>query len=172
MAQWEEDTIFKNHKQELIAYYRYIDDIILVWKGNETSLGQNCTHDIDYQEQSDILIKRFINKGYKKEYIVEERDRVGVLDRRILLTKSQNNNSMDNVMIIIMPYNKQYKDVQRIINKHWDILKLDKDLKDSIPENPRFIYKKAPNIRDKIVKNVLNPPKQNSLTFFSGNWIL
>lgn len=40
MASWEEDAIYSDMPENLILYKRFIDDCIVIWKGDETSLIQ------------------------------------------------------------------------------------------------------------------------------------
>lgn len=44
-----------------------------------------------------------------------------------------------------------------MFSTHWHILLMDKVLKLVLLPNPKFIYRKAPNFGDKIVKKVLDP---------------
>lgn len=38
MAKWEEQAIYSDVPDDLILYRRFIDDCILIWKGDEDSL--------------------------------------------------------------------------------------------------------------------------------------
>lgn len=38
VAQWEDESIYKNRPNQLIIYQRYIDDIFMIWKGDKESL--------------------------------------------------------------------------------------------------------------------------------------
>lgn len=38
MANWEEDIVFKDRPSHLVCYRRYIDDLIMIWKGDMVSL--------------------------------------------------------------------------------------------------------------------------------------
>lgn len=40
------------------------------------------------------------------------------------------------------------------------MLCMDRVLQPALPENPVFIYRKAPSCGDKIVKKLLDPPKR------------
>lgn len=40
MAQWVDDSIYRNISNQLIVYKRYIDDIFIIWKGDKESLIQ------------------------------------------------------------------------------------------------------------------------------------
>lgn len=58
----------------------------------------------------------------------------------------------------ISQFHTQYKEFEAIFNQHWHILLLDKKLGSVLPPKPQFIYRKAPNHGDRIVKKVLYPP--------------
>lgn len=49
--------------------------------------------------------------------------------------------------------------MEKIIKKHWNVLKTDPILENIIPKRPRFIYKRAPNLRQELINNVVDPPK-------------
>ena len=49
---------------------------------------------------------------------------------------------------IILDYNVQHKDVEKLLKKHWHILATDKHLKNILPIKPNIVYKRAPTIRD------------------------
>ena len=55
-----------------------------------------------------------------------------------------------------------------MIKRHWQILKNDKDLKQILPDKPRILYKRAPTLRNLVVKTVVEPPPKPGYTFFSG----
>lgn len=61
---------------------------------------------------------------------------------------------------LISNFQSQYKEIEDIFKRHWHMLCMDKVLKETLPENPSFIYRKTPNFGDRIVKKVLNPPNR------------
>lgn len=65
----------------------------------------------------------------------------------------------------VLDFNVQFKDIEKIIHRHWYILKEDKHLQKILPEKPLIIYKRAPTLRDIIVKNVVEPPPKNKFSF-------
>lgn len=71
-------------------------------------------------------------------------------------------------MPIILNYGVQHRKVEKVFKKHWPILTTDKHLKEILPSNPKFTYRRAPTLRDKIARNVVDPPKTPDFTFFSG----
>lgn len=38
MVEWEEEKIYQSRPKQLKMYKRYIDDVILIWNGDEESL--------------------------------------------------------------------------------------------------------------------------------------
>lgn len=59
---------------------------------------------------------------------------------------------------IILNYNIQHKKFEKIIMKHWDILKKDRVLGTVLPSRPRFIYRRAPTLRDVLALSVVDLP--------------
>ena len=55
-------------------------------------------------------------------------------------------------------FHSQYKDIEMIFRKHQYILARDTHLGTVIPEQPRFIYRKALNFGDRVVQKILDPP--------------
>lgn len=62
---------------------------------------------------------------------------------------------------LILDFNVQHKDIEKIFKKYWYILKEDKHLQSILPDKPLIIYKRATTLRDLIVKNVVDPPSTN-----------
>lgn len=69
---------------------------------------------------------------------------------------------------LVLDFNVQFKDIEKIIRRHWYILKEDKHLQKILPEKPLIIYKRAPTLRDIIVNNVVEPPPKNKFSFLNG----
>lgn len=88
------------------------------------------------------------------------------MDRVELIKDKQECDSRTNRVPIILDYNTQYKKIEQIVRRHWYILLTDIHLQDLLPQNPKFICKRAPTLRDKIVKNIPDPPI--GFTFFTG----
>lgn len=89
------------------------------------------------------------------------------MDRLILIKDKEYNNQQIDRVPIILDYNVQHRQVERIIQRHWHMLQADKHLHTILPNKPKFVYKKAPTIQDNLVKSVIDSPKK-SFTFFTG----
>lgn len=142
-------------------------------RGQFICLRQNCTLDSDYYEQANVLADRFLQKGYTKEQIASDVDSIGNMDQEILVADSdKNKKKRDNFEYkIILDYNIQHKKFEKIIMRHWEILKRDKILGTVLPPRPRFIYRRPPTLRDMLAPIVGDPPvvKENRIfNFLSG----
>lgn len=68
---------------------------------------------------------------------------------------------------MIMDFNIQHCKIEKIFKKHWPLLLAYHQLRKILPDKPKFVYRKAPTLRDIIAKNVLDPPKTSQkLSFF------
>lgn len=83
------------------------------------------------------------------------------MDKDSLLNNS-NKRSFKGDLAFIIGFHWQYKEVESIFRKNWPILLKDKDLKQILPKKPKFIYRKAPGLRNKIAPNISDPPKKPS----------
>lgn len=137
-------------------------------RGQYMRMRRNCTRDVDFETQSDRLSAMFSDKGYGNEFLKKERDKVRHLNREDLLrdrigTRDDDDNGSTSV---ILDYNLQSKEVEKIINKYWDVLKQDVHLRDTLPNKPNIVYKRAPSLRDKLVHNVVEPPLSRPKMFW------
>ena len=137
-------------------------------KGQLVRLRRNCTYESDYSLQADMIGLRFKEKGYEESWIKGQIDTVKKLDRKEMLQDKPKKCQQQTAPVLILDYNSQYKDVAKLIGRHWHILKGDKDLGKLLPEKPRIVYKRAPTLRNLIVKSVVEPPSKPGYSFFSG----
>lgn len=107
-------------------------------------------------------------KRYDQVFIEKKRQDVGNIERNVLLQNKPVQERQELPLALIMDYNLQHKQVERIIEKYWNILKYDDILKSFILVKPRFIYKRATILRDQLVKNVVEPPVTNTIIIFDG----
>lgn len=84
----------------------------------------------------------FKDKGYRDTFLEKERIKVRDLNRDGLLTEGTNNKRSNEDMgtSIVLDYNLQNRDVEKIIKKYWNVLKQDIHLKDHLSDTPRIIY--------------------------------
>lgn len=90
------------------------------------------------------------------------------IDRNVFINKIGEDNKQLDQVPIILKYSVQCKQVEKIIQRHKNILKPDKSLQTILPNRPKYVYKNAPTLRDKIVKSIIEPPPNRKFTFFTG----
>lgn len=81
------------------------------------------------------------------------------VERKTLLTKKvKTHETSHSDIAFITGYSNQYPQLEYIIKKYWPILKEDRTLAKNLPHKPRFIYRRAPTLRNHLVHNVIDPP--------------
>lgn len=106
-----------------------------------------------------MLQTQFEEKGYNSQALEETIDEIAHLEEWQLKRKTTKNEPCTgNNIAFITTYNSQYRQVEKIISKHWNVLKTDPVLDAILPQKPQFIYKRAPNLRQDIVKNAVDQP--------------
>lgn len=109
---------------------------------------------------------RFIATGYQQITICKQVQQIANMNKATLIQdKTMRNDRKALSGAIILDYNRQNKKIEHIIRKHWPILLKDGELHKILSQRPQFIYKQAPNLRDRLVTNVIDPPKTNIPTF-------
>lgn len=135
--------------------------------------GQFIRLDLNYHSQANVLAEMFFQKVYTREHIVEEIVNAGNMYRTTLVADTDRSNKRrDNFEYrIILDFNIQHKKFEKIILRHWDILKKDNILGSVLPARPKFIYRRPPTLRDMLAPSVVDPPviKENRIfSFMSG----
>lgn len=108
-------------------------------------------------KQSEVFERWFEQKGYDNG---KERLSVQALDRGSLIeskTLSVSTHKHTDGFGMVFDYNIQCKKIENIIKKHWYILSRNKVLNKILPPIPRFIYRKAPTLRDKLAPGIIDP---------------
>ncbi|XP_075459935.1 protein Hook homolog 3 isoform X2 [Ascaphus truei] len=146
---------------------------------NNIPLGQfhrirrNCTRDVDFENQSVTLGKKFLSKGYDPVVVSDSLSKVSSIARTTLLEKSKNKlqkgkrsgydipathtgTERSNARFITT-YNQSSRSINRILNDHWSILKCDPHLGPILPDRATVTYRKARSI-----KSILAPTRLKS----------
>lgn len=54
-------------------------------------------------------------------------------------------------MCFVKQYNLKAVEIKKIVERHWNLLSLDKELESILPKKPKSIFQKAPNLKQKLV---------------------
>lgn len=131
-------------------------------KSQFTRIRRNCSTLEDFWTQGEVLKRRFIEKNYPEDLIQTEMNKIAHLDRESLfMTKvaDPKDNRAEDGPLFITQFGQQSKDVVKILNKHWDVLRLDPVLSTILPTQPRVVFRRAPTIANKVVRSYIDPPK-------------
>lgn len=137
-------------------------------KGQLVRIRRNCTKESDFKIQADLIGKRFIEKGYTSEFISKQIQSVQSLDRSSIIHGQKKSQSVLEAPALVLDFNVQYKDIEKILKKYWYILKGDQHPQSILPDKPVIMYKRATTLRDLIMRNVVDPPSSNPFSFFNG----
>lgn len=89
------------------------------------------------------------------------------MERTPLIQDCPRNERITYDLPIILKYNVQHKQTEKIFKKHWSFLRADTQLCTILPVVPKFTYRRVPTLRDMVAKNISDPPNQSArFTFF------
>lgn len=114
-------------------------------KGQFCRLRQNCTRDCDYVSQSTHLKQKFLEKGYPDK-LVDQLYSTFLSGKKTKCDKPPENTEAR----FVTRYHGQYKKIEYILNKQWNMLKQDPHLSTTLSERPKVTYRKAPTLKNKI----------------------
>lgn len=130
-------------------------------KGQFLKIRCICNRIEDYRLQTDILIDRFVNKGYKREEVENTRNQVELIDREHMLKDRIGKSRDQNEVPFITGFNIDYNILESIIKKTGQLyVGIQIQEKSYLPNQNSSTGKQEESIRDGICKNVPDPPKK------------
>lgn len=119
-----------------------------------------CSSEDSYAKHSDDMVKRFRDREYQEDWVQNAVERFKNVNQKDCLEMRRTNSDSHRPICAIQfsPLGNSFKE---IVQQHWHILKSDPNLKTVFNDPPRIVYKRAPNLRDQIVRADL-PPEQPS----------
>ncbi|OCT55832.1 hypothetical protein XELAEV_18003247mg [Xenopus laevis] len=134
---------------------------------------RNCSRTIDYEKECQVLQNQFREKGYKENIIMEAKKRCDQMNRKDMLENTKNKKSKINNdhISFITTYNQSKNKFEKILKKHWHILRNDKDLSNYLTKNPRILYKKPQTIKQILVPSCIPVEKKQTRTFLTQDTV-
>lgn len=154
-------TFFK--KTDVNSYIGYESHHHKPWirnipKGQFKRIQRNCTDTTDFILQAKVIKDRFLERNYRED----------MLDRAIAEVTAEGGNDQPNKIIIkknketegivvpfITGYSKEALTMKKAIQRNWHILKNDPVIGAKIPEKPRIIFRRAPNLKDHLTNSYI-----------------
>lgn len=103
------------------------------------------------------LTHRFQQRGYPRRIITKAYQRARHSERETLLTPKPR--IVDTTPRIITTYNNQWRDIQNLLRRNWNILTNDVRTAAHVPTKPLLTAKRARNLKDRITKSHFVQPK-------------
>jgi len=95
-------------------------------------------------------LNHFCKRGYSESTLQKIRDDVRNMNRGDLLIYKKRDNT--NRIAIVLPFHHKFKGIQHVLQRSYKkMLSNYPDLKSIFPQPPLISYRRAPNIRDKLV---------------------
>ena len=113
----------------------------------------------DLMEQSKALTKRLVEKGYNENEIQQQISKIFTIERAHL--PQQKNQAASNRIPLILTYNRTFQDIKRAVNKHLDLLKINRDFEGFYRTPYNSLQTKQKNLQDILDKKTfVNNKKQ------------
>ncbi|OCT58440.1 hypothetical protein XELAEV_18002112mg [Xenopus laevis] len=129
---------------------------------------RNCSKKEDYDNECQILRKQFREKGYSEKIVEDVKIKCDQKDRGEMLKNpvKRKHNKNDSIPFITT-YNCSRNKFEKILQKHWHILKKDKDLSHHLTEKPKILYKKPQTLKQILVPSCIPVEKKATKTFLA-----
>ena len=125
--------------------------------GQFLRLKRICSDPRDFNDKTREMDDRFKQRGYKTSTIQAAINKTKNIRRETLLEPVIKNTG-DNKITFVSEYNTSSQAIKKIINKHWNILKCDPNLKGICATSPRYCFKRGKNIKDSVVTSMFKSP--------------
>lgn len=132
--------------------------------GQFQRLRRICDTDMDFEAQSNEMYSRFKHRGYNKKTLNHALLKTKSTERSTLL-KPKSRNKRSTRTFCSIQYSSLSNEIKQIIRKNWDILLSDPTLAPVFTELPQFAVRRAPTLKDKLVRNYI--PASKPTTFLS-----
>ncbi|CAJ0945806.1 unnamed protein product [Ranitomeya imitator] len=119
-------------------------------KGQYLRLRRNCSDISNFKEQADDLRRRFLERGYPDHVLNEAYKSSLTKERRDLLVQ-KTLKSEEGTTRFITRFSNGAEEIRKILQKHWQILCMDPDIKESIHIAPQLTFRRGRSIKDRLV---------------------
>ena len=115
--------------------------------GQALRLKKICTLPEHYHESLTTLKESFMKRGYQEKNLQKQFTKAEHKERHQLLEQKKNQTQQNRVPLITV-YNKGLPKLREIIDKHWNLLKINTDIAKSFQEKPIIAYRRNKNLGD------------------------
>ena len=126
--------------------------------GQALRLKKICTNEADYHKSLTDLEQAFLKRGYQKNHLSNQFQKASSKERSDLLSYKDKPEQERN-LLFITTYNKSLPRIRYALNKHWNLLQINEELKGSFEQTPKLVYRRNKNIRDYIGQTTIQNNK-------------
>ena len=106
-----------------------------------------CSENDELISNLSQLKSTLISRGYNEDHINDQFDKVNTIDRETTLRYKEKSHKLMKTPFITT-FNKQNPNIKQIIDKNWNLLKLDKQTAKAFIDKPIIAYRRNKNLRD------------------------
>ena len=117
-------------------------------------IWQICSTFQEYHSHSRKLIEQFVNKGYKKDVVTQQIQKVDQLDRKQLLHQQKRHDKQ--CIPLSVTYSRSLPNLKDIITKHWHILQANQSCKETFSTLPIIAFRKGTSLKQIIGTNTIH----------------
>lgn len=122
--------------------------------GQFLRMRKNCSTEEDYHCESDMLYRRFRERGYSHRTLKQARKIAGSKTRKDLLSiRDPASSEQEEPDRLIMQYGDQWNQIGSILLKHCYILTRPSGMEDIVRSRPHMVPKRARNLDDILVQS-------------------
>ena len=125
--------------------------------GQALRLKKICTNHDEYNKSLFKMKEAFLKRGYQNEHLDKQFDKVKTKNRDDLL--KYNTSEKQQRIAFITTYNKNLPPIRNMIEKHWNILKINDKFKDTFKTPPVIAYRRNKNLRDLLGQTTISNNK-------------
>lgn len=131
-----------------------------------------CSDASTYSAQSSDMAKRFLNRGYKHTWVDAAMTRFDhTTQEECLKPKQRTSGNTKPSTRCCVRYSPLAHEFKKVIHKHWHIVQTDPRLQNVFTTAPQFVFKRAPNLKDCLVRSdTCPPPTKPLLSLPDGNY--
>ena len=164
-------TVYRQNYQLLTKVYRKPTDRSMYLHSNSyhpSNLKRNipygqalrmkkiCSEDAEFQKAI-LSMEKASDRGYMKDNLKNQFDRACSKQRQDLLNY-QTREKTDRIPLVTT-FHRQIPDFKSVIEKHWNLLQINQDLKTTFKDSPVYGYRRNKNLKDIIGQTTLRNNK-------------
>ena len=91
------------------------------------------------------LLDKFVERGYKAEYIIDQFNKASIQDRNQLLQYKTKDKNMK--IVFVTKYNKNLPSIRKAMETNWELLHINKDIGNYFQDKPVIAFKRNDNLK-------------------------